>query len=140
MGVEMQIASVALGLLAAKQSKEAYRMEADAYREQANMATMQADQQEAERNQQLRRQLASLGVSMSAQGVALGTSASVSALRNDEVKMAKKDISNIKLMGMSNRRKYEISAASSEAAGKAATLGGFAKTATGVYSINKGVA
>lgn len=140
MGVEMQIASVALGVLAAQSSKKAYQMEADAYREQANMAMLQADQQEIERNQQLRRQLAALGTSMSSQGVALGTSASVSALRNDEINIAKKDISNIKLMGMSNRRKYELSAAGSEAAGRAATLGGFAKTAAGVYSINKGVA
>lgn len=140
MGVEMQIASAIIGLAAVRQQKAAYDMEAEAYKEQAEMASLQADQQEAERNRQLRRQLASLGTSMSSQGVALGTSPSVSTLRTDEIKMAKADISNIRLMGQSNRRRYEIGAAGSKAAGKAVVLGGFAKTAGAAYSINKGVA
>ena len=140
MGVEMQIASAIIGLASVRQQKAAYDMEAEAYKEQAEMASLQADQQEAERNKQLRRQLASLGTSMSSQGVALGTSPSVSALRTDEIKVAKADINNIRLMGQSNRRKYEISAAGSKAAGKAAVLGGLAKTAGAAYSINKGVA
>ena len=38
---------------------------------------------------------------MSSQGVALGTSQSVTALRNDEERLAKKDINAIRLMGMS---------------------------------------
>lgn len=140
MGVQMQIASAIIGLAAVRQQKAAYDMEADAYKEQAEMATLQGDQQEAERNRQLRRQLASLGTSMSSQGVALGTSPSVSALRNDEIEIAKADINNIRLMGQSSRRKYEISAAGSQAAGKAVVLGGAAKTAGAAYSINKGVA
>lgn len=139
MGVEMQVASVALGLIAAKQQKKAYEMEAQAYEEQAEASRIQSAQQENERNSQLRRQLAALGTSMSAQGVALGTSASVGALADDEVRIAKNDISSIKFMGMSTRRKYGLSAASSRASGRAAVLGGFAKSASSAYSIGQGV-
>jgi len=64
MGVEMQIASVALTMLAAKQQKKAYEMEARAYKEQGDMAKIQASQQETERNRRLRQQLASLSTSM----------------------------------------------------------------------------
>jgi len=119
MGVEMAIAGALIGLAGARQEKAAYEMEAKSYQEQGEMAALQARQQEEERNTQLRKQLASLGTSMSAQGVALGTSVSVANLANEEVKMAKKDISSIKLMGMSTRRKFDISAAGSKAAGKA---------------------
>lgn len=136
MGVQMQIAGAVLGYMAAQRQADAYEMEAAAYKENAEMAKIQADQREAARRQQLRRQLASLGTSMSAQGVALGTSQSTSALREDEQKIAKNDIASIKLMGMSNRRKYELGAAGKSAAAGATRLsamGGFAKS---VYSIN----
>lgn len=139
MGVEMQVAGAVLGAMASQKQAKAYEMEAQAYQEQAELASLQAQQQEAERNRMLRTQLASLGTSMSSQGVSLGTSASVSALRDDEIKMAKNDISSIKLMGMSNRRKYEISSAGSRASASAVRLGGFAKTGSQLYSINKGV-
>ena len=135
MGVEMQIASAAVGFLAAKQQKAVYQMEADAYREQADMAKIQAGQQETERNRKLRMQLASLGTSMSAQGVAVGTSASTSALIRDEKDIAAADISSIRLMGMSNRRKYELSAAGSDASAKATTLKAFGSAATSAYDI-----
>lgn len=119
MGVEMQIIGAIVGLAGASQAKAASEMEARAYEEQAKMADIQARQQEEERNTLLRKQLASLGTSMSAQGIALGTSQSVSALAGQEKALAKKDINSIKLMGMSNRRKFQISAAGSRAAGKA---------------------
>jgi len=102
------------------------------------MAKIEAGQQEEARRLLLRKQLASLGTSMSSQGVALGTSPSVLALGDDEKKLANQDIANIRLMGLANRRKYELSAAGSRAAGKAAVLGGFAKTAAGAARIMSG--
>lgn len=139
MGVQMQIASVALTMLAAREQKKAYEIEAQAYEEQASAAKIQAGQQETERNRQLRRQLASLGTSMSAQGVAIGTSPSVGALADDEVRMAKADIDSIRFMGSTARRKFQLSAAGSRQAGRAAIIGGFAKSAQMGYSINQGV-
>ena len=139
MGVEMQIAGALIGLAGARQQKAVADMEAQSYREQAEIASIQARQQEEERRTQLRKQLASLGTSMSAQGIALGTSASVSAIRRSEIDIANKDISSIKLMGMSNRRKYEISAAGSKTSGKAAMTLGVGKALGQAYEINKGV-
>lgn len=129
MGVEMQVIGALVGLAGARQAKAASEMEATAYEEQAKMADIQARQQEEERNTLLRKQLASLGTSMSAQGIALGTSQSVSALAGAEKALAKKDIDSIKLMGMSNRRKFEISAAGSRAAGKAQFTAALGSTA-----------
>ena len=135
----MQIASMALGLMAAQRQRSAYEMEARAYEEEAKMAEIQAKQQENERNRRLSMQLASLGTSMSAQGVEIGSSASVLALQEDEIKVAKNDIASIKLMGMSKRRQYGLSASGAKAAGKAVVLGSFAKTASGIYDIQQGV-
>ena len=137
MGAQLQIASLGLGFIAAQQQRSIYEMEAQLHRENAEMAKIQASQEERERRQQLRKQLASLGTSMSAQGVALGTSPSVLALEEDERRIANEDIANIKLMGMTNRRTYQLSAKSSEAGATATTLGGFAKTATGIYDIKR---
>ena len=139
MGVGLQVAGLMMSMKAAQMQKQAYEAEAQAQEEQAEMAKIQASQQENERNRKLRLQLASLGTSMSSQGVALGTSASVLALADDEKKIAKNDIGAIRLMGLSNRRRYEVGAAGSRAAGRAAQLGGFAKTVGGVYSIGQGV-
>jgi len=138
MGVEMQIASVGLSLLGAQAQRKAYQAEAAAYNEQADMAGIQSDQQEISRREQLRRQLASLGTSMSAQGVALGTSPSVEALERGEVKIASSDISSIRLMGLSNRRKYGLSAAGSMASAKAATIGSMANAGSSIYKISTG--
>ena len=139
MGMGLQVAGLMLSLQAAQMQKRAYEAEAKAQEEQAEMAKIQSAQQEIERNRRLRQQLSSLGTSMSAQGVAIGTSPSVLALADDEKKIAKEDIASIRLMGMSNRRRYEVGAAGSRAAGTAAQLGGFAKTVGGLYSIDKGV-
>lgn len=139
MGMGLQVAGLMLSLKAAQMQKQAYEAEAQAQEEQAEMAKIQAAQQEVERNRRLRAQLASLGTNMSAQGVALGTSASVLALADDEKKIAKEDVASIRLMGLSNRRRYEVGATGSRAAGRAAQLGGFAKTVGGAYSIGKGV-
>ena len=139
MGMGLQVAGLMLSLQAAQMQKQAYEAEAQAQEEQAEMAKIQSAQQEVERNRRLRAQLASLGTSMSSQGVALGTSASVLALADDEKKIAKEDIASIRLMGMSNRSRYEVGAAGSRAAGRAAQLGGFAKTIGGAYSIGQGV-
>tara|TARA_R100001463_G_scaffold30894_6_gene70116 strand:+ start:601 stop:1017 length:417 start_codon:yes stop_codon:yes gene_type:complete len=135
MGVGLQVASLVMTMKAANMQKSAYEMEARSYEEQKEMAKIEAGQQEEARRLLLRKQLASLGTSMSSQGVALGTSPSVLALGDDEKKLANQDIANIRLMGLANRRKYELSAAGSRAAGKAVVLGGFAKTAAGAARI-----
>ena len=49
--------------------------------------------------------------------------------------MAKVDIDKIKLMGMANRRKYELGAAGAKASASATRIGGFAKAAAGAYDI-----
>lgn len=138
MGVGLQVAGLMMSMQAAQMQKQAYEMEAQAQEEQSAMAKIEASQREVERNRQLRIQLASLGTSMAAQGVSIG-SPSVLALAGDEEKIAKNDISSIRLMGMANRRKYELGAAGSRAAGKAVQISGFAKTAAGAYSIGQGV-
>lgn len=133
MGVYAQVAGAVIGLAGARQEKAVYEMEAKSYEEQGKMAQMQARQQEEERERNLRQQLASLGTSMSAQGVVLDrTQGSVGALQKNEIDIAKKDISSIKLMGMANRRKFGISAAASRAAGKAAMTKAFAQTAMAI--------
>ena len=133
--VALQAAGLFVGLQAAKAQAKAYEAQAQAYEEQKEMAKIEASQQEADRRDMLRRQLASLGTSMSSQGVALGTSPSVLALAEDEKKLAKNDIANIKLMGLSNRRKYALSASGARAGASATRLGGFVKTATGAATI-----
>ena len=134
MGMGLQVVGIIAGLAAAQQQRKAYELEAQSYKEQADLSKIQAGQQEAERNRKLRIQLAALGTAMSSQGVALGTSPSVLALETDEIQVAKNDIASIRLMGMSTRRKFELSAAGSKAGASAATMGGFAKAAGGVYS------
>ncbi len=125
--VGLQAASIFVGLQAAQAQAKVYQAQAAAYEEQKEMAKIESSQMEAERRDLLRRQIASLGTNMSAQGVALGTSPSVLALEDDEKRMAKNDIANIKLMGMANRRKYELGAAGARASSQATKLAGFAK-------------
>jgi|TARA_R100000149_G_scaffold46600_1_gene18792 DNA-binding transcriptional regulator PaaX len=133
--VALQAAGLFVGLQAARAQAQVYEAQAQAYEEQKEMAKIESSQMEAERRDLLRRQLASLGTSMSSQGVALGTSPSVLALAEDEKKLAKNDIANIKLMGLTNRRKYALSASGARAGARATTIGGFAKTATGAATI-----
>lgn len=137
MAVGLQAAGLFVGLQAAQAQARAYEAQAAAYQEEKEMAKIESSQMEAERRNQLRRQLASLGTSMSSQGVALGTSPSVLALAEDEKKLAKQDIANIKLMGATNRRKYDLSSAGAKAGAQATRLGGFGKSAIGVASIIK---
>tara|TARA_B100000963_G_scaffold58896_1_gene46950 strand:- start:9347 stop:9781 length:435 start_codon:yes stop_codon:yes gene_type:complete len=140
MGVAMQVAAVGLTIAGAQQAKAAYKMEEEAYKEKADLAKLQADQDEVSRNNQLRYQLAALGTSSASRGIASGsTSASTSALAEREKDIAKRDIANIKLMGQATRRSYQISAAGSKAAGKAAFLGGLARAGSMAYSIGQGV-
>lgn len=138
MGVQMQIAGLFMGLMAAQQARKAAEIEAQAYEEQKDLAEIQSGQQEIERNKKLRMQLAALSTSMAGQGTSLGTSASTEALRVDEERTALSDVSAIKLMGQVERRKFTLSAASSRAKGQAATMSGFAKTVGGLYDIQTG--
>ena len=139
MGMELQVASMFMGLMAAQQARKAAEMEARAYEEQKDLAEIQSGQQEIERNRKLRMQLAALSTSMSAQGTSLGTSASTEALRLDEEALAKADVNSIRLMGQVERRKYSLSAASSRASGQAATINGFSKAMGSIYDIETGV-
>lgn len=136
--VALQAAGLGLTFMSMQQQRKSYEMEAASYREQAEMNKIEALQQENERNAQLRRQLAALGTSMSAQGVALGTSASVSAIEEDERQLAKSDIASIRLMGQSQRRKYGLSAAGARAGSRAAFYSGATQIAGGIYDIKYG--
>ncbi len=89
------------------------------------MAKIEADQKMVQRDLQLRRQLASLGASMAAQGVAVGTSGSMSALDYGERQLAKADMKSIKLMGLGRRRQLLTSAASSKTKARAAVIRGY---------------
>jgi len=137
-GVGLQVAGAVAGLYSAKMQADAYKAEKAAAEENAKMASIEASQQEVERMRMLRAQLASLKTLNSAQGVALGTSGSTSALIDNEVKLANEDIASIKLMGASNRRKYELSAKSSAAGAKATMVSALAGTATAAYKIKQG--
>jgi len=137
-GVGLQVAGAVAGLYSAKMQADAYKAEKAAAEENAKMASIEASQQEVERMRMLRAQLASLKTLNSAQGVALGTSGSTSALIDNEVKLANEDIASIKLMGASNRRKYELSAKSSAAGAKATMVSAVAGTATAAYKIKQG--
>lgn len=137
-GVGLQVAGAVAGLYSAKMQADAYKAEKAAAEENAKMASIEASQQEVERMRMLRAQLASLKTLNSAQGVALGTSGSTSALIDNEVKLANEDIASIKLMGASNRRKYSLSAKSSAAGAKATMVSALAGTATAAYKIKQG--
>ena len=91
------------------------------------MAKIQADQKMVQRDLELRRQLASLGTSMAAQGVALGTSGSIAALDFGERSLAKSDMRSIKLMGLGKRRNLLTSAAMSKTKGRAAVISSYGK-------------
>lgn len=139
MGMGLQVASIGLKLYGASQERKAYELEAQSYEEQKDLAAIQSSQQERDRLRMLRTQLASLGTAMGAQGVALGTSPSTLALEKDEIKIANRDIDRIRLMGMSNQRKFGLSARGSRLAAKGAIIGGFSKSVGGIYDIYSGV-
>ena len=112
-------------LAGGQMEKNAYKLEEQSYREQADMAKIEADQKMVQRDLELRRQLASLGASMAGQGVALGTSGSISALDFGERKLAKDDMRSIKLMGLGRRRNLLTSAAMSKTKGRAAVINSY---------------
>lgn len=139
MSVGLQAVSVGLGFMGAMQAKKAYELEAQSYQEQKDLAGIQSSQQERDRLRMLRMQLASLGTSMGSQGVALGTSPSTLALEKDEINIANRDIDSIRLMGMSNQRKFSLSAKGSKLAAKGQMIAGFSKATSGIYDIKTGV-
>lgn len=139
MAVGLQAVSAGLGFMGAVQAKKAYELEAQSYREQKDLAEIDSYQQENQRLRTLRMQLASLGTSMSAQGIALGTSPSTLALERDEITIANRDIDRIRLMGKGVSRRYSLSAKGSGYAAKGALISGFAKGASDIYDIKTGV-
>ena len=128
MGAEAQIIGAVVSFAASQKAASAADMQAQAYQEQAEAAKIQSMQEEAQRRRELRQQMASLNSSMSAQSVALGSGSGL-ALQRDEMVMAKNDIASIQLMGKTNRRKFELSAAGSKAEASAQRLAGAASFA-----------
>tara|TARA_B100001250_G_C19799600_1_gene790363 strand:- start:1354 stop:1794 length:441 start_codon:yes stop_codon:yes gene_type:complete len=120
----MMAISVGTTLYSAKLKKDAYEAEAQANAEQADMAKIEADQQENSRRNQLLGIMSALNVSESSRGLSVGQGGTSSALKESEKKFADADISSIKLMGLSNRRKFTLAGASAKKSGKAALIGG----------------
>lgn len=121
--------SAVMSLAAARQAQKAYANDAQAAYEQAEMAKIQADQEAINRTAQLNAQLASISASAGSGGVAVGTSGSISNIKRREIKLAKGDVSAIKLMGFQNRRKFQLQAKASKTKGKAALLTGIGNAA-----------
>lgn len=141
MGAEAQIAGAVLNMMASNAEADVHQQKAREYEEAKKDSEIEDLQKEEQREIDLARQLASLSSSMSSGGVvAVGAGGSVGALSRDEVKMAKKDISSIKLMGLSKRRKFGISADASRSAAKATRIGGFAKSVGMLKASSDGVA
>ena len=94
-----------------------YEAQAAAYNEQKEMAKIESSQMEAERRDLLRRQLASLGTSMSAQGVALAPAQVYwlwLMMRRRWQNRYRQDQAD----GYGNRRKYELGAAGARASAR----------------------
>ena len=141
MGQGMMMAfSIGSTLLAAKMQRDAYEIEAQQNEENAEMAKMQADQQENSRRSQLLQIMSALNVSESSRGLSIGTGGSSKALRENEINLAKADLSSIKLMGLSKARQFKMGASASRTSGKAAMLGAGTQVATSYrrYKIDKG--
>lgn len=128
----MMAFSVGSTLLSAKLQRDAYEAEAQANEEQAEMATMQADQQHNARRGQFLQIMSALNVSESSRGISIGVGGSSKALRENELNLAKADLSSIKLMGLSNSRQFRMGASSSRLSGKASVLSGLS-SASGEY-------
>ena len=126
MGQAAMFISVASTLVGAKMQRDAYEMEAQQQEEQAQMAEIEAEQQANSRRNQLLQVMSALNVSESSRGVSVGQGGTSSALKENEQRMAKSDLSSIKLMGLSKRRQYRLGADQSKLAGKAAIISGVA--------------
>lgn len=117
-----------MSLAAAKQAKAGYQMEAQSNREQAELAQINADQEAINRTAQLNAQLASISATAGSGGINIG-STSIANIKRRETQLAKADVSATKLLGASNRRKYQIGAKTAETKGKAAVLTGISNAA-----------
>ena len=128
----MMAFSVGSTLLAAKMQRDAYEAEAQANEEQAEMATMEADQQHNARRQQFLQIMSALNVSESSRGLSIGTGGSSKALRENELNLAKSDLSSIRVMGFNKTRQFKLGANQSRLSGKSSVLSGLA-SAGGEY-------
>tara|TARA_X000001382_G_C3169667_1_gene179050 strand:- start:848 stop:1294 length:447 start_codon:yes stop_codon:yes gene_type:complete len=129
----MMAISVGSTLMSAKLQRDAYEAEAEANEEQAQMAGIEADQQENARRNQLLGILSALNVSESSRGLSIGQGGSSSALKENEKKFADADISSIKLMGLSKKRQFRLSADSARLSGKASIVSGLTSAGTSYY-------
>lgn len=120
--------SAVMSLAAARQAQKAYANDAQASYEQAEMAKIQADQEAINRTAQLNAQLASISASAGSGGVAV-SSGSIANIKRREIKLANADVSAIKLMGVQNRRKFQLQAKQSKLKGKAAMISGVGNAA-----------
>ena len=121
--------SAVMSLAAARQAQKAYANDAQASYEQAEMAKIQADQEAINRTAELNAQLASISATAGSGGVAV-SSGSIANIKRRETKLAKADVSAIKLMGVQNRRKFQLQAKQSKLKGKAALISGVGNAAS----------
>jgi len=136
----MMAISVGTQLVGAKLQKDAYEAEVQSNAEQAEMAKIEADQQENVRRNDLLQIMSALNVSEAGRGLTVSSGGTGSALRESEKKFADADISSIKLMGLSNRRKFTLAGTSAKRSGQAAVLTGVTSAGASYrrYKIDKG--
>ena len=120
--------SAVMSLAAARQAQKAYANDAQASYEQAEMAKIQADQEAINRTAELNAKLASISASASSGGISV-SSGSIKNISRRETKLAEADVSAIKLMGLQNRRKFQLQGKQSKLKGKAALISGVGNAA-----------
>jgi hypothetical protein len=92
------------------------------------MAKIQADQEAINRTAELNAKLASISASASSGGISV-SSGSIKNISRRETKLAEADVSAIKLMGLQNRRKFQLQGKQSKLKGKAALISGVGNAA-----------
>jgi len=139
MGVEAAIvasvASAGIGAYTAIQSGKyaaaAAEMERQQYEEQKRMAELQAiEDANARKRELLTTQSSNLALAAAKMGVDPNESASFLALKESNIAEAERDIGAIRLMGLSESRKYALSAYNARMSGKAARTASYGQAAS----------
>jgi len=129
------IASAAISAASAIQSGKyaaaAAEMERQQYEEQKRMAELQAiEDANARKRELLTTQSSNLALAAAKMGVDPNESASFLALRESNIAEAERDIGAIRLMGLSESRKYTLSAYNATMSGKAARTASYGQAAS----------
>lgn len=139
MGVEAAIvasvASAGIGAYTAIQSGKyaaaAAEMERQQYEEQKRMAELQAiEDANARKRELLTTQSSNLALAAAKMGADPNESASFLALKESNIAEAERDIGAIRLMGLSESRKYTLSAYNAQMSGKAARTASYGQAAS----------